>query len=189
MASVPDNQNQYIIFTLVNETMGVPISFVREVINLNSHNLYRIPGAPNFFRGVINLRGQVIPIIDARRKFNFGLNMPQADNPKAIIVECDKEQFGLVVDTVEEVARIAESSIEPAPGYLSTIDKDRKIGRISGKDQSGKDRFVFLLSKESLFENFEKKVSMIPNQYRKMSEPSTTRSDNQLSPTNTIKAI
>ncbi len=160
--------NQYIIFTLVNETMGVPINFVREVINLNTHNLYKIPGAPNYYRGVINLRGQVIPIVDARRKFNFGLNMPQPDNPKAIIVECDKELFGLVVDSVEEVAYIDEKSIEPAPGHLATIDKDRKIGRISGKDHNGKDRFVFLLSKESLFESYEKKAPIFPNQYRKI---------------------
>jgi purine-binding chemotaxis protein CheW len=158
--------NQYIIFMLAGETMGVPINFVREVLNLNSHNLYKIPGAPHYYRGVINLRGQVIPIIDAKRKFNFGLNLPQAENPKAIIVEYDKEQFGLVVDGVEEVARIDEDSIELAPGHLATIDKDRKIGRISGKDQDGKDRFVFLLSKESLFDSFDKKNSS--NQFRKI---------------------
>ncbi len=158
--------NQYIIFTLAGETMGVPINFVREVLNLNSHNLYKIPGAPPFYKGVINLRGQVIPIIDARRKFNFGLNLAQTDSPKAIIVEYDKEQFGLVVDGVEEVARIEDDCIEVAPGHLSTIDKDRKIGRISGKEEDGKDRFVFILSKESLFDSFDKKTS--PGQFRKI---------------------
>jgi purine-binding chemotaxis protein CheW len=162
MAEVKSNSSQYIIFTLVNETMGIPIGFVREVISLNSHTLYRIPGSPGHFRGVINLRGQVIPIVDARKKFNFGLTSPQPDSPKAIIVEFDKEQFGLVVDDVEEVARIDEDSIEEAPGHLGSMHKDRKIGKISGKNKGGKDRFVFLLSKESLFELDDMKGSLIP---------------------------
>lgn len=166
MAELKQSSNQYIIFTLVNETMGIPIGFVREVISLNSHTLYRIPGSPSHFRGVINLRGQVIPIVDARKKFNFGLNSPQSENPKAIIVECDKEQFGLVVDDVEEVARIDEESIEDAPGHLASIHKDRKIGRISGKDKDGKDRFVFLLSKESLFEDEDKKAALLQSMPR-----------------------
>ena len=158
--------DQYIIFTLAKETMGVPIHFVREVLNLRAHNLYKIPGAPDFYRGVINLRGQVIPIVDARIRYNFGLHLAYSENPKAIIVEHHKEQFGLVVDEVEEVTHINEDSIETAPGHLSTIDKDRKIGRISGKEENGKDRFVFLLSKESLFDSFDKKNP--PSQFRKM---------------------
>jgi purine-binding chemotaxis protein CheW len=178
--------DQYIIFTLVNETMGVPIHFVREVINLNMHNLYKIPGAPNYFQGVINLRGQVIPIVDARRKFNFGLNMPPSENPKAIIVESDKEQFGLVVDSVEEVARIEEGSIEPAPGNLTTIDKDRKIGRISGKDQDGKDRFVFLLSKEALF---DRNATNQINQLKKETPLKAETLNQQPTPKQASKAI
>lgn len=148
--------------------MGIPIGLVREVISLNSHTLYRIPGSPSFFKGVINLRGQVIPIVDARSKLNFGVNSPAPENPKSIIVECDKEHFGLVVDDVEEVARIEENSIEDAPGHLSTIHKDRKIGRISGKDKEDKDRFVILLSKESLFDEQDSKSSLIPSQFRKV---------------------
>jgi len=166
MAELKQSSNQYIIFMLVNETMGIPINFVREVISLNSYTLYRIPGAPNHFRGVINLRGQVIPIIDVRKKFNFGLGSITPENPKAIIVECDKEQFGLLVDDVEEVARIDEESIEDAPGHLGSMHKDRKIGRISGKDKDGKDRFVFLLSKEALFEIDDMKGSLIPGLQR-----------------------
>ncbi|MDX1921276.1 MAG: chemotaxis protein CheW [Candidatus Caenarcaniphilales bacterium] len=159
---------QYIIFTLVNETMGIPIHFVREVINLNMHNLYQIPGSPSYFKGVINLRGQVIPIVDARKKLNFGTSSPPSNNPKSIIVEHEKEHFGLVVDSVEEVAYIRDDSIEPAPGPLSSSNKDRKIGRISGKDKDGKDRFVFLLSKEVLFGEFESKEALIPSQFRKV---------------------
>jgi len=161
MGDIVITSNQYIIFTLANETMGIPINYVREVINLNTHNLYRIPGSPNYFQGVINLRGQVIPIIDTKRKFNFGLNLGLIENPKAIIIECDKEQFGLVVDDVEEVAQIEESSIELAPGNLSISHKDQKIGRISGKDKEIKERFVFLLSKEFLLENPDRKNSLM----------------------------
>ncbi|MDJ0626056.1 MAG: chemotaxis protein CheW [Candidatus Caenarcaniphilales bacterium] len=177
MAESLISSNQYIIFTLVKETMGIPIDLVREVISLNSHTLYQIPGSPDFFKGVINLRGQVIPILDARSKLNFGLNSPPPENPKSIIVQCDKEHFGLVVDDVEEVATIEDSSIEDAPGHLAVTHKDRKIGRISGKDND-KDRFVFLLSKEFLFDDNNSKGSLIPSQFRKMlNEVSNKKTD------------
>jgi purine-binding chemotaxis protein CheW len=151
---------QYIIFTLAKETMGIPISLVREVISLSAFNVYRIPGSPSFLMGVINLRGQVIPIVDGRKKFNFGFGSSPSESPKAIIVQFDKEQFGLLVDDVEEVARISDDKIEDAPINLTSTDKDRKIGRISGKDKDGKERFVFLLSKESLFEDYDDKGSL-----------------------------
>ncbi|MDX1918664.1 MAG: chemotaxis protein CheW [Candidatus Caenarcaniphilales bacterium] len=149
---INESSQQFIIFQLANETMGIPIGLVREVINLKSFVLSRIPGSPTFCSGVINLRGQVIPIIDARKRYNFGLDLPLENDPKAIILENNKEQFGLMVDEVEEVADIPPEAIESAPGHMSSgLDRDRKIGRISGKNSNQKERFVFLLSRESLF--------------------------------------
>jgi purine-binding chemotaxis protein CheW len=162
------SSEQFIIFTLVGETMGIPIGLVREVISLNMFHQYKIPGSAEYYKGVINLRGQVIPIIDAREKLNFGLDQAQVESPKAIILELDKEHFGLVVDTVEEVAFIRNDLIEQAPGPLAGNNQDRKIGKISGKDKDGKDRFVFLLSKETIFGEYETKDSLIPSNIRKI---------------------
>jgi purine-binding chemotaxis protein CheW len=146
---------QYVIFTLVRETMGISIQCVKEVVDLNSHALSRIPGSPSYFIGVINLRGLVVPLVDARKRFNFGLSEPAAENPKAIILQNQKDIFGLVVDDVEEVVSIDESLIEETPANLSISGKDRRIGRISGKNSHGKEnRFVFLLSKDSIFEDY-----------------------------------
>jgi purine-binding chemotaxis protein CheW len=157
---------QYVIFTIVGEAMGIPIALVREVISLNLFQLFRIPGSPEYFRGVINLRGQVIPIIDARKKLNFHVQEEESKTPKAIIIELDKELFGLVVDAVDEVAYIKDDLIEQAPGPLSSANKDRKIGRLSGKNKDDKERFVFLLSREVLFGEYESKDSLISSTLR-----------------------
>ncbi|HEY9886020.1 MAG TPA: chemotaxis protein CheW [Vampirovibrionales bacterium] len=152
MSEVKNLLNQYIIFNIAKETFAISISLVKEVINLNAYHKYQVPGAPQYFEGVINLRGQVIPILHAKAKLDFALETPMVSNPKVIIIEYNKENFGLLVDDVEEVKTIDSHLIENAPGHLGVLAKDQKIGRISGKDND-KDRFVFILSKESLFEN------------------------------------
>ncbi len=145
------NSSKFIIFKLAGETMGIPVHLVREVINLKQHCISRIPGSPHYFTGTINLRGQVIPIIDTRKKFNFGLDLPPPENPQGIILEKGTELYGLMVDSVEEVAQIEQEDIEIAPGHLSSLNKDRKIGRICGKEDRDRKQFVFIMYPDSLF--------------------------------------
>ncbi len=130
---------QLVIFRLRDEEFGVDISSVLEISRVL--DITHIPQAPGFIEGVINLRGQVMAVVDLARQ--FGLK-PQAELPKTariIVVNVSDETIGLIVDEVPEVLRIAEVDIEPTPEIIQTeIKKDY----IKGVGKLG-DRLVILL--------------------------------------------
>ncbi len=129
-------------FKLAAEEYGLAILKVREIIGLL--DITRIPKTPDFIRGVINLRGKVIPVIDLR--VSFGMESAEATSQTVIIVV--QYQFqgrdittGILVDEVVEVLDIAADRIEPAPTYGTTsVDTDF----ILGVGKAG-DRIIFLL--------------------------------------------
>ena len=103
---------QILRFTIENEEYGIELLKVHEVIRLT--DITKLPKAPKFVKGVINLRGSVIPIIDLREK--FGLNtFEYTDTTRAIIMEIKKKQVGMVVDSVNQVIQIPSDSVQPAP--------------------------------------------------------------------------
>ena len=109
--------NKYLTFSLGDETYGMPILRVKEIIGLSE--ITKMPSMPMAVRGVINLRGTIIPIIDLRVK--FGMSERAYDNRTCIIVvepaERDAPRCGLVVDTVSEVMGIPSDFIEPPPRF------------------------------------------------------------------------
>ena len=157
MTTLNINQ-QYVLCTLGRESVGIPIDIVREVIDLKNYEIVKVPGASSFIAGVINLRGQIIPMINPRQKLKFGLEYPIKENPKALILENEKEIFGLIMDDIHEVSTVLEEFLEAIPGQA--ISKDGKIGRISGKDPNQQDQLVFLLSKEQLFDTNEELTNL-----------------------------
>ncbi len=140
---------KYIICSLANEFIAMPINIVKEIIDLDNYVISKIPGAVSSVIGVINLRGQIIPLLDSRQKLDFGLDVVFSKNPKAIIIEKEKEIFGLLVDEVHQVAEILERNVEIS--LDQPISKDVKIGTIFGKDINEKEKPVFILSEEKLF--------------------------------------
>ena len=101
-----------IVFKLGSEEYAVPITSVQEIIMLQAPT--RIPKAPVFVEGVINLRGHIIPIIDGRRKFQ--LDVTESTNESRImIIELENETIGLIVDAVSEVIHLSTDDIEPPP--------------------------------------------------------------------------
>lgn len=132
---------KHLCFQLGAEIYGLPILDVREIIG--SMTITKVPRAPAFVRGVINLRGKVIPVVDLR--LQFGMEpCPATDQTVIIVVQCLVDgaplTMGLLVDQVLEVLSIGGDQIEPPPSFGASGSADFLLG--VGK--SGK-RVVFLL--------------------------------------------
>ncbi len=120
---------KYLTFTLNEEEYGIGILKVKEIIGMMS--ITSVPRTPEFVKGVINLRGKVIPVMDLRLKFSMG-EIPYTDRTCIIVVEIDSQDstvlIGIVVDAVSEVLNIAEDEIEEAPTFGSRLDTDYILG-------------------------------------------------------------
>ena len=128
---------QVVSFKLGSEEYGVDIAQVQEINRMVA--VTHVPRAPEFMEGVINLRGQLIPIIDLRTRFG----MPRAEhtkNTRIVVTEIGTKRVGMVVDSVSEVLRLPVDQIEPAPEMISGVDTEyiRGVGKID-------DRLIILL--------------------------------------------
>lgn len=105
---------QMIIFQLGAEEYAVPITSVQEIIMVQQGT--RIPHAPSFVEGVINLRGHIIPVIDGRKKFKLDNHSNnRTSDTRIMVLEIDEEMMGLIVDSVSEVIHLSAKDIEPPP--------------------------------------------------------------------------
>ena len=137
-----DELLQLVSFKIGDEEFGVDILKVQEINR--SLEVTRVPNAPEYVDGVINLRGKVIPIIDLRRR--FGLERKEHDkNTRIVVVELKGDVIGFVVDAVNEVLRIPRSVTEPPPPVTSGIDQDyiTAVGKLE-------DRLLILLDMEKV---------------------------------------
>jgi len=137
---------QLVSFKVGNEEFGLDILQVQEIIR--QRNLTRVPNLPDFVDGVINLRGQVIPVIGLRRR--FGMDSAEADKRTRIVVaEVHGNVLGFVVDEVSEVLRISSDTVEPPP---SLGNVDRKYVQGIGKIE---DRLLIVIDPRLLFNDGE----------------------------------
>jgi len=116
---------QFVIFRLDNEEYGIDILRVKEIKEMMG--ITRVPKAAHFVRGVINLRGEVIPVIDLRVKFGLPEGK-ESENTRIIIVSVDDITVGLIVDTSSEVIEISSESIEEAPDGVGNVDQSYIYG-------------------------------------------------------------
>lgn len=116
---------QFLTFYLENEEYGVEIRKVQEIIGMLP--ITRVPRTPSFMRGVVNLRGAVIPIVDLRLKFGLERVEP---TPRSCIVVVNVRglAIGLVVDRVSEVTTLANEDIEDAPSFGSEVQTEYLLG-------------------------------------------------------------
>ena len=111
-ATSDDQVTQWGTFRLGDEIYGVNVMQIREVLRYTE--ITPVPGAPYYVLGIINLRGNMVTVIDTRTR--FGLNPGEIDNnTRIVIVEVDKQVIGMLVDSVAEVTYLNESEIEKAP--------------------------------------------------------------------------
>jgi len=141
---------QLVTFRIGEEEFGVDILRVQEIIRMLE--ITRVPKAPDFVEGVINLRGKVIPIIDLRKR--FGLTIKDHDkHTRIIVVEINDMVVGFVVDAVSEVLRIPADIVEPPPPVVAGVDSEY----ISGVGKL-EDRLLILLDLNRLLNREEQEV-------------------------------
>jgi purine-binding chemotaxis protein CheW len=103
---------QWVTFHLDNETYGINVMQVQEVLRYTE--IAPVPGAPSYVLGIINLRGNVVTVIDTRQRFGLD-STPVTDNTRIVIIEADKQVVGIMVDSVAEVVYLRQSEVETAP--------------------------------------------------------------------------
>lgn len=122
-----DQENKYLLFKLGKEEYGINIAMVQSIEEMQP--IVAVPDMPEYVKGVINLRGQVIPVIDLR--INFGMEEREYDDRTCVIITRIREtNMGLIVDTVSEVEDIPENNIEPPPEFKSESGRDHYIAGI-----------------------------------------------------------
>ncbi|MEF3697216.1 chemotaxis protein CheW [Desulfolutivibrio sp.] len=141
---------QLVTFSIGEEEFGVDILKVQEIIRMME--ITKVPRAPDFVEGVINLRGKVIPIIDLRKR--FGLSTREHDkHTRIIVIEINNMIVGFVVDSVSEVLRIPSNTVEPPPPVVSGLESEY----ISGVGKL-EDRLLILLDLDRLLSGEERDV-------------------------------
>lgn len=131
-------EEQLVTFNLGAEEFGVDIMKVQEIIRIPP--ITRVPKAPAYVEGVINLRGNVIPVVDLRVRFGMP-SIEETDSSRIVVLQVDQKEFGIRVDGVTEVVRLDSESIEPPPPVAVGMDSHfiRGVGKID-------DRLLILLN-------------------------------------------
>lgn len=129
-----ENYQQLLTFSIKNEQYGISILKIREVIGMM--NIIKTPKAPDFIKGIINLRGDIIPVMDLRTK--FGMEQQEYDKETCIIIASIlinnlTKLFGIIIDKVNEVITISNVDIENAPQYGPEDNVISGIGKVKGR--------------------------------------------------------
>lgn len=138
MTQEKQKEYQLVIFAIGNEEFGVDIAQVREIVRLIS--ITYLPKAPEFVEGVVNLRGQVVAVIDLAKRLVIP-SKPRGENTRIVIVEIEGLTMGMIVDSVSEVLRLSSEQIEDVPSVIQTEVQEHYIYGV-GKL---KDRLLVLL--------------------------------------------
>jgi len=160
-----EEEIQLVVFRLGEEELGVNIHQVREIVRLVP--ITPIPRAPEFIEGVVNLRGQVLAVMDLAKRLDIP-SKPRSEKTRIVVVELEDNAVGMIVDEVSEVLRIPTSKVEKAPQLIESEISQRYITGV-GKL---KDRLLILidlvaiLSVEEL-EHVRKIEQQVPSEEKK----------------------
>ena len=125
-------------FSVGSEEYGIPLSSVQEIITVP--RITRVPKAPTYIKGVINLHGNVIPVIDVARRFEIGATQIGAA-ARVVVVEAEDEAVGLLAEGVSKVTRFRSSDLQPPPPLVAGIAAEFLDGIVRLRD-----RFVIFLN-------------------------------------------
>jgi len=129
---------QLVVFLIGDEEFGVDIKQVREIVRLRE--ITRMPKSPKFIEGVVNLRGQVVSVVDLAKRLEIP-SLPKGENSRIIVIEVETNTVGMIVDSVSEVLRLPLENIEDVPALIETAVPEHYIQGV-GKL---KDRLLVLL--------------------------------------------
>lgn len=148
-ATVKDTDIRGLVtFKIGEEEFGVDILSVETIIRMME--ITKIPRAPEFVEGVINLRGMIIPIIDFRKKFKMNPR-DEGKDTRIIVTNVGNKQMGFIVDSVSEVIRLPVTAIDPPPSIVSGIEAEYidGVGKLD-------DRLLILINIQKLFDESER---------------------------------
>lgn len=143
---------QLVVFRVGEEGFCIEINKVREINRLVE--ITKIPESPPFVEGIINLRGELVPVIDLRRRFGFKSAGETNNENRIMVIETEGKLVGYIVDEVREVLRIRASQIEPTPALVTSGVDDRYIKGVA----SINDRLLIILDSDLLFSKEELNV-------------------------------
>lgn len=135
---------KFLTFSLAEEEYGIDIQFVNEIIGLQK--ITEVPDMPHYVKGVINLRGKVIPVMNVRLRFGFP-EIDHTDRTCIIVLNIKELIVGLIVDTVSEVLDISQNQIDPPPA----ISKGESSRYIKGMGKMEENVIILLDAKNLLF--------------------------------------
>jgi purine-binding chemotaxis protein CheW len=115
----PQGEQTFLVFRLGEDVFGLPIEAVDEVGEVPA-KITRLPKTPKFLEGVVNLRGDVLPVVDQRRRFDLPA-ATETERRRLVVVRTDRHRAGLIVDSVSDVLRVSGSSVEPPPDLTDDI--------------------------------------------------------------------
>ncbi|MGB0936600.1 MAG: chemotaxis protein CheW [Colwellia sp.] len=125
-----DEVLQWVTFKLENETYGINVMQVQEVLRYTE--IAPVPGAPYYVLGIINLRGSVVTVIDTRSRFDLSPT-ENTENTRIIVIESEKQVVGILVDSVAEVVYLKQSEIDETPS-VGNEDNAKFIQGVSNRD-------------------------------------------------------
>ncbi|MDD4833971.1 MAG: chemotaxis protein CheW [Lutispora sp.] len=136
-------ETQFVVFKLGKEEYGVDIMQVKEIVSYKEP--VKVPNTPNFIEGIINLRSEIKPIVNLKKRFNIhgeSIN----EETRIIVMNIDSKQVGFIVDDASEVITISDDNIEAAPDIIAGVDRRyiTGIGKVN-------DRILILLDLDKLF--------------------------------------
>jgi purine-binding chemotaxis protein CheW len=126
-----DPLSQWVTFFLDNEKYGIKVMQVQEVLRMTE--IAPVPGAPHYVLGIINLRGNVVTVIDSRKRFGLPDKDPD-DSTRIVIIEAGDNVVGILVDSVAEVVDLRASEIETAPN-VGTDESSKYIQGVSSQEK------------------------------------------------------
>lgn len=120
-----ETAKQFVIFTLKQQLYGIDIQSVQIIERMK--NIMRVPKAPECIKGVMNLRGEIIPVIDLRAQFQLG-EMADCDDTRIIIIKIDDTMVGIIVDSVKEVVELKDEQIESIQNVQGKMNGNHILG-------------------------------------------------------------
>lgn len=131
-AQQEDLLHHLVTFRLGREEYGVDISSVQEIIRAT--DITQVPGAPSHVRGVINLRGKIIPVVDLRIRFGMAA-VEDSEEQRIIVIDMRNKRLGMLVDGVSQVLKLSASVIEEIPEEAISVDQNyiKGVGKLDGR--------------------------------------------------------
>ncbi len=141
-------ENQYVVFKLGKSEFGIDIMNVKEIGPYEE--AVSLPDTPSFIEGVINYRGKVIPVINLKKRLNLGEKNITKDT-RFIVITLNEKEVGFIVDEASQTIRVSDEQIDPAPSFISGVDKRY----ISGVGKLDDKRLLILIDLEKVLTDDE----------------------------------